>query len=171
MSEWRDVLVGEILVLLAPLKTVVDVQEWPDKTPKRISHPKGAIWVGYQSTRNDTPGFDGTQDGEVQFNIAVFTRNLRNSKGINNLLDAVEELLCGKRLSRGRPLYWKGDQFGASDDGIWRYDVVVAMKMLRVNAAAPEVPTDPIIYGPAVKYALIENTPGGNTEVGEDPDL
>jgi len=168
---WRETLVDEVLTLLAPMKPTATVARMPDKPNKKnFRHPKCAVWVGYHSSRAKEPEVTAgnVQDSAVRFDVSVLTRSLHGAKGSLNYIDVVEELLVGKRISQGGALYWVSDSYVAHDNGVWRYDIVVGMKLVRVPAS-PNIASDPTT-GPALKYALLENEQSGDTSVGTNPD-
>jgi hypothetical protein len=168
----REKLVNEVVALLAPLKPVAQVEHCPDRPSKdNFRHGKSAIFVGYYSSRADEPHSHGAQDAVLQFDIALLLRNVHGPQGAASMIDAIQEILVGKRLSLGGRLYWASDRFGAYKDGIWRYDIVVACK---VPLLAKDPPADrnaePPELGPALKYALTQHDSGHSTEVGTNPD-
>lgn len=168
---WREALVDEFIALLAPLKQVANVDRCPDDLAKaRFVHPKANVWVGYHSSRDELPGVTAgnVQDSEIRFDVGVLTRSLHGPHGATNFIDMVEERVVGKRLSRGGFLYWVTDSFGAHKNGVWRHDIVIGLRLVKVPPAA-ELASDQTI-GPALRYALLEDEQSGDTSVGTDPD-
>jgi hypothetical protein len=171
---WREQLVGEVITLLNPLgaNALAKVERMPEAPSFALfAHPKAAVWVGYHGGRQDKAiDISGSaQNRTVRFDLALLTRKLSGPIGALNLMDLVEELCVGKRLSRGGPLYWADDEYASTANGVWHYDVQLSMNLVSVPSATLS-PSDPTL-GPALKYALLENEVSGDTSVGTDPEL
>lgn len=162
---FRQTLVGEVMGLLAPLAPQVVVEHWPDNPNWGRLAGKAAVWVGYMGARSGRPEDQaGTQTQTIRFDLAVLTRSLQGPMGAVNLLTAIEEAAVGKRIDHGGRIWWESDQFGGHRPGVWRYDVVLAVNVVRVAKDPSVDPTEPQIMGPALTYLKTENDPGGDTE-------
>lgn len=166
----REQLTDQLQALLAPLHgPTCGVKRTPDKLNlQQFKHARAEVWVGYHSKRSQLPQSNaGTQETELRFDCAVLTRSLYGPQGSLNLIDTLEELLVGRRLALGGPIYWVSDSYRDHQNGVWRYDVVVGLRL-------PSVPqfyvASDTTLGPALKYALLENDQDGDTSVGNDPD-
>jgi len=170
--SWREEMVASLIALLAPITEAnrAAVERMPDKPSYELfKHPAAAVWVGYHGIpKASQPNPGGVQDGVAHFDLTLLTRKLNGPKGSLELVDMIEQCVLAKRLDRGSPIFWVSDGFGGTENGIWRYDVVLGVQLPIVPVSEP----DPGPFGgpaPPLKFALLEDEVSGDTSVGTDP--
>ena len=147
----------------SPIKA--HVIPWPDDPKSKVKMTAGKVemWVAYEgSTFGDPEAIDHPiQNRSRRVSVALFTRNLQSTKANAAWVDAVHEVLHGFAVGDGRRLTIEQDRFGSFEDGIWRYDLVYRAMATQI----PIIGGDNAQPGPALRYLMLADTVGGDSEI------
>lgn len=113
------------------------VEAFPDKPSEhRLSHPNGAVLVGYSGSRLPDPSvLAGTQQKRrLEFQLVVKVRSLRDHAGAYAVLETIRTALAGQPL-RGARFFPAREQFEDVSSGVWTYLAVYAADIPWVSQA------------------------------------
>jgi hypothetical protein len=102
------------------------VEGFPEKPSEfRLTHPKGAILIHYQSGNYSQPKSIGyiVQDKKMEFSVTVVTKNLRSHEGAYFYIDKVRELLSGFKPDNCSKMQPTKENFLLETAGIWQYAI------------------------------------------------
>ena len=102
------------------------VEGFPEKPSEfRLTHPKGAILVHYQSgnySQSKSIGYI-VQGKKLEFSITIVTKNLRSHEGAYFYLDKIRQILTGYRPDNCSKMQPIKENFLMENNGIWQYAI------------------------------------------------
>ena len=113
---------NDIISQLQSSITELKVEGFPENSSEyKLLHPKGAILVRFQGASYSLPNEAGfiQQTSNLEFNLTLMIKGLRNKNGAYNYIDSIITALTGFQ-----GMYPTKVAFLTEDVGIWRYSLV-----------------------------------------------
>ena len=117
-----------LVALLGSALPDIKVEPFPDDPDKyRLTHPHGAVLVGYGGGRFGKPyTLAGTaQEQRVEYQLVIKVRRLRSHVGAYGVLRAIRVALSNRNV-QGVRFYPVREQFEDVSSGVWTYLAVYA---------------------------------------------
>lgn len=115
---------NDIISQLQTNITELKVEGYPENpTAYKLIHPKGAVLVRYQGASYSTPGENSfvQQTGNLDFNLTLMIRGLRDKNGAYNYIDSVLSALTGYTPTDCGKMYPTRVGFSGEAGGVYRY--------------------------------------------------
>ena len=121
------------------LPTWVDIEAFPEN-PKQydFANKDGVVLVHYAGSRYVEPqGQSTNQKRGMSWVLVLKTRSLNGEMGAYDVLEDIRQSLQGTSFEGGGPLRMLRDDLISEEDGVWQWEIIVAMPVDAVAKRAP----------------------------------
>jgi hypothetical protein len=133
------------------------VEAWPERISEyRFTSPTGAVLVAYKGSRYGKP-FSAdvvAQERDLEFELHLLVRNLRDHSGGYEVLDEIRKALTGwvaPGASSGAYIIREG--FSTEENGVWEFASHICIPTVSVQAEPPTTDA-PILGGGEIEGAM-----------------
>lgn len=129
-----------IIKLNTDLPMWVDIQAWPENpSDYDFANKDGVVLVNYAGSRYVEPqGQSKNQKRGMSWALVLKTRSLNGEMGAYDVLEDIRQSLQGESFEGSGPLRMLRDDLISEKDGVWQWEIIVAMP---VDAVAKRAPT------------------------------
>lgn len=124
--------------LVARLKTALPgfaVEPFPDRPEAyRLLSTRGAALVVYRGSGLSPTRDSGiiVQERTLRFDVTLLSRDLRSHAGAYAMMGAAYTALLGYAPPHCGQIWFERDGFVGQNDGVWQYDITLAMRSVAV---------------------------------------
>lgn len=136
LSKIEDAIIAR---LKEDLPMWVDVEAWPENPRDYdFANKDGVALVHYSGSRFVEPqGQSTNQKRGMSWAIVLKTRSLNGELGAYDVLEDIRQALQGQSFEGGGPLRMVSDDLVSEEDGVWQWQIIVALPIDAVAKRAP----------------------------------
>jgi hypothetical protein len=124
IDDELDYIENAIIERLKGKITDLKTEGFPENPDEyKLTHPKGAILVGYYGSDFSEPFSDEDvmQDEDMQFGMEIQIRGLRHKNGAYKAIKRIRRALQGFEIDGCKAMRPKAIKFVSQETGIWTY--------------------------------------------------